>query len=140
MFLWAWGCSGTSSNRAEVGPGNVVLAPTDGGSVVVPDGCVLKVVLPSNPTTGYRWQVDQLPPGMAVEGESRFVRDPDQPTIGGGGTEEWRFAAVLEGGSPSAAAGHGEREGTLRMSYRRPWEADAAPARTYSATVSIVKR
>ena len=132
MFLWVWGCQSSSSSRSEVGPGNVVQAPADGGSVVVPQGCVLQLSLPSNPSTGYRWQVDQLPPGLAVEGESRFVPASDQPTMGGGGTEVWQFAAI----EPLASA----PQEPLRMSYRRPWEKDAAPARTYVATVRVEKK
>lgn len=132
MFMWAWGCHGPHAAHPEVGPGNVVQAPADGGSVIVPPGCVLQVSLPSNPSTGYRWQVDQLPPGLAVEGESRFVPASDQPTMGGGGTEIWQFAAIEP--PPSAP------QEVLRLSYRRPWEKDVAPARTYEATVRIQKR
>lgn len=123
VALHSAGCGSSQ----KLGAGNEVMAPTDGGSVMVPSGDVLRVDLTSNPTTGYRWQVDQLPAGLAVEGESIFVRDPNGGPAGGGGIEQWRFAAA---GGPT--------EGTLRMSYRRPWERDQPPARTYVVEVRIV--
>jgi inhibitor of cysteine peptidase len=49
--------------------------------------------------------------------------------IGGGGTEQWRFAAEKI-----------SETGQLVMSYRRPWEPNAAPARTYTAMVRVVAK
>ena len=51
------------------------------------------------------------------------LRDPG--AAGAGGTETWRFAPTQAG------------EGTLRLEYRRLWEADAAPARVVSIKVTV---
>jgi predicted secreted protein len=110
----------------KTGPGNEVMAPAAGGTVEVGRGDVLRVDLKSNRTTGYRWQVDELPSGMAVEDEAIYAPDADGRP-GAGGVEQWRFAV-----GPKATGG------TLRMRYGRPWEGPDSPGLTWSVQVRVV--
>lgn len=127
VFAWAWGCNSapiTSTPR-------VVIAPADGGTAVLAPGSTLELSLDANPTTGFSWQLDELPTGLALVGEPTYVALNDVPggtlRTGAGGTQRWRFKAD-----------DGEQgDGTLRLSYRRPWEKDVAPAKTYTANVQI---
>ena len=95
-----------------------------GDSVALARNQQLVVRLPSNPTTGYRWALaQQSTPVLEPEGAPTYEKGAD--AAGAGGTETWRFAPIQAG------------EGTLRLEYRRLWEADAAPARVVSYKVTV---
>jgi len=85
----------------------------------------LVVRLPSNPTTGYRWSLAQQSTAV-LEPEGAPSYEKGAGDAGAGGIEIWRFAPTQAG------------EGTLRLEYRRLWEADAAPragSSSYKVTV-----
>jgi len=67
--------------------------------------------------------------GAAVDGRLEPEGAPSYEKgagdAGAGGIEIWRFAPTQAG------------EGTLRLEYRRLWEADAAPARVVSYKVTV---
>jgi inhibitor of cysteine peptidase len=95
-----------------------------GESVALARNQQLVVRLPSNPTTGYRWALAQQSTPM-LEPEGAPTYEKGAGAAGAGGTETWRFAPTQAG------------EGTLRLEYRRLWEADAAPARVVSYKVTV---
>jgi inhibitor of cysteine peptidase len=101
------GCSGS---RALLGP------ESDGESVRVGIGQVVEVALPSNPSTGYSWQVVEVPEFLVQTGPAGFESEAEPDVVGAGGTELLRFEVSASG------------SGALRLEYRRPWESDA-PAR-----------
>jgi inhibitor of cysteine peptidase len=104
-------------------PMNVTDA-NSGDSVALARNQQLVVRLPSNPTTGYRWALaQQSTPVLEPEGAPTYEKGAG--AAGAGGTETWRFAPTQAG------------EGTLRLEYRRLWEADAAPARVVSYKVTV---
>lgn len=78
------------------------------------------VTLESNPSTGYAWSYACSPPSaFAAMGEPAYIAN--QPVVAGsGGRTRYRFTAQRAG------------DAALRFDYRRPWEADAPPARTVS--------
>jgi len=84
----------------------------------------LVVRLPSNPTTGYRWALAQQSTPV-LEPEGAPTHEKGAGAEGASGTETWRFAPTQAG------------EGTLRLEYRRLWEADTAPARVVSYKVTV---
>jgi len=114
----------------------------DGARIQLSEGQILVISLESNPSTGYTWEVDHA--GARVEGrrilqqvgESEFrpqpaavetARSRELPhLLGAPGTQILRFEAVEAG------------QTTLRLIYRRPWEQDVGPARTYSLHVDAV--
>jgi inhibitor of cysteine peptidase len=81
---------------------------------------ILRVVLPSNPTTGYSWSVVSFPAGLLQEfTHTRYDHLHHYPRlVGAGGEQIWKFLAVAAGNT------------TLKFSYARPWEHGVAPVKT----------
>ncbi|HSX71510.1 protease inhibitor I42 family protein [Pseudomonas subflava] len=89
-------------------------------------GQTLNVALPSNPTTGFRWEVVEAAPGILRSlGPEVYMTPEDAGLVGAGGQSTWRYQAYQTG------------EGRLLMQYRRPWEADVAPAKTIDCAISV---
>ena len=97
----------------------------DGGSFALASGGELTVELPSNPSTGYGWQVVGSSLGGVLEsgGASEFVADSS--LVGAAGIEKLHFRAAKAGSA------------TLRLEYKRPWETTATPEKTYAVTVEV---
>jgi inhibitor of cysteine peptidase len=95
-----------------------------GDSVALARNQQLVVRLPSNPTTGYRWALAQQSTPV-LEPEGAPTHEKGAGAEGASGTETWRFAPTQAG------------EGTLRLEYRRLWEADTAPARVVSYKITV---
>jgi inhibitor of cysteine peptidase len=88
-------------------------------------GDMIEVALDETPTSGYRWEVETLNPGVLSASGDAF--DPSTSgRMGGGGVHVFRFEVVGAGSSP------------VRLILRRPWDqgsvADAFEA-TIEATV-----
>jgi len=98
------------------------------GTTTLTVGQTLAIALPSNATTGYRWQVadtygDVLAPG-APFGEE--VVDAHAPgVVGVGGATSWRFRAMRPGVV------------ILTFAYGRSWERDTPPAETATYTITV---
>ncbi len=92
----------------------------DGSRISVAKGDVLTVRLPSNVTTGYGWSVAQAAPGMLAAPEPPGYQPPAASQPGAGGTQTFTIP-VNAGGA-----------GWLQLVYRRPFEKDVPPARTWS--------
>jgi inhibitor of cysteine peptidase len=104
----------------------VPTTPPDSGSVMnVATGDVFAVVLDANPTTGYSWSISTQPdPSMVVSLDDLFI-PPSVTLPGAPGRECFRFQA----------AGAGQTR--IGFAYARPFEPDAAPARTAEVQVSV---
>jgi inhibitor of cysteine peptidase len=101
------------------------LEQTDSGSTItVHPGETLEIVLSGNPTTGYTWEVK---PGsealLKQKGEPEFT--PDSKAVGSGGRMTFRFDVVTVG------------KGSLVLLYRRPFEKEIKPLRTFGIRVVI---
>ena len=67
--------------------------------------------LPSNPSTGYRWELlDPASPQLRSLGPEVYSSPDSDAVIGAAGHSTWRFQAAARG------------EATLRLAYQRPWE------------------
>src|SRR3569623_1478549 len=74
----------------EHGMSDVTLTQEDQRkSVVLQPGATLAVRLRENPSTGFRWRLEQSDDAILAPLESRYAQDA--ATIGGGGTHVWRF-------------------------------------------------
>ena len=85
------------------------------------------IILESNPTTGYHWQ---LMPGALDETKVQFVSNDYQSTsapglVGGGGVETWKFKAVQPG------------DVQVMLGYYPPSNTPTDPERTETFTVTI---
>jgi inhibitor of cysteine peptidase len=84
----------------------------------------LDVEVEENPTTGYRWEVTQLPDLLELKGRE-YV--PDEPRrMGSGGLDTFHFVVAKAG------------SGSLKMELRRPWEREINPAGRFEVSLSSV--
>jgi inhibitor of cysteine peptidase len=101
----------------------------DGATLTLKPGAEFEAVVATNPSTGFTWVWPNGGAGTVIEpvGTPRFDRDvEDAIRTGSGGSETWRFRAVRPG-----------RE-TVRLEYRRAWEAVSPPERTFTFTAEVV--
>ena len=104
-----------------------VVAPQDGGSVVVRQGAPFVINLSADPTTGYGWMLTS-DPGSAVWliGGPDYTPDPiPAGLMGFGGTTTYRFRAQAPGTTQ------------LEFAYRRSWEKDVSPAKVVRYDVTV---
>ncbi len=98
--------------------------PDDGSGIYLSQGDVIAVKLPSNPTTGYSWSIAANTPSvLQPAGDARYD-PPPTPKPGASGFQTFEFRVAS--GGPAA----------LLLVYRRPFEKDAPPARTWSVFVA----
>ncbi len=83
------------------------------------------VVLDSNPTTGYSWQLAGKPDEAILKLLGSKFQPPKTQRRGAGGREFWTFKAV---GAGSTA---------IVMKYVRPWEKDKPPAKKETFAVIV---
>lgn len=101
-------------------------ATDDGAHLQARAGQSIILSLPSNPSTGYRWQVVQAAAGFAAPSQ-RFIGGANIP--GAGGTE--RFTWKVTGAIPNGTY-------DVELAYVRPWDPTDA-AQTFSFTVDVVQ-
>ncbi|KAF1066360.1 MAG: hypothetical protein GAK45_01943 [Pseudomonas citronellolis] len=88
-------------------------------------GQELVLILPSNPTTGFRWQLLDAAPGILRSlGPEVYSNPEDSGVVGSAGESSWRFRVTAAG------------EGALKLAYQRPWEADVAPEKTFECPLA----
>lgn len=92
-------------------------------SLHVGDG--LRVLLSSNPSTGYSWQPSANSDAVLQAG-SVHVAVPPGAKPGTGGVATLTFTARSAG------------KDQLVLAYRRPWEKDTAPAKSYTLDVTVI--
>ncbi len=100
----------------------MILSSRDSGRTIeTKAGSTLTIRLEENPTTGYRWIIDELPAGIRKR-DDRFIPGEN---IGAAGTREFVF-------SP-------DRPGLHRLSLKkiRPWEKAAPPLETFEITLAV---
>ncbi len=103
----------------------VQLGDNDSGrSVSLNTGDSLVLVLTGNPTTGFGWEVSAIsPPVIKQLGDPDY--QSDSSLVGSGGKYTYHFQAVAAGQAP------------LTLIYRRPFEPNVRPAKTYTVTVTV---
>ncbi|RMQ49809.1 putative Lipoprotein [Pseudomonas cichorii] len=89
-------------------------------------GQTLILTLPSNPTTGFRWQI-QNPAQNVLRSLGPEVYNNSQSTemVGSGGQSVWRYKATDAGA------------GQLLMIYQQPWTPEAAPEQTFECAITV---
>ncbi|MBM3902780.1 MAG: protease inhibitor I42 family protein [Verrucomicrobia bacterium] len=123
-FILATGCA----TKERI----VTVTESESGSTVnIGTGDRLRVELPSNPSTGYSWQTMELNSWVLAR-TKRPEFTPDwvvgadrQRMVGSGGWLTLEYEAIGAGTSP------------VKIAYSRPWETNAAPAKTFQLTVVV---
>lgn len=115
--------------------GTAPAQPSDGGPraydlrtarIDARPGETFELRLPSNPSTGYRWElVDPVPDAVRALGVSR-LEPPRGNLVGAPGQEVWTFEGARAG------------TGTIGFTYRRPSDPrDVPPAQRASVRVEV---
>ena len=86
-------------------------------------GQQLEIRLAENRTTGFQWTLvsDGTPACKPVSNSYEAPKGPP----GAGGTARWLFQAATAGA------------GTIELAYRRPWETEKPPIRTFRVQISV---
>jgi len=92
--------------------------------VEVEAGQEFVIVLESNPSTGYEWEISGSP-GENIKLAEKGFRPPDNTMPGAPGRQYWNFKAE----SPASSK--------VTFNYVRPWEKDVAPAKTEAFTINV---
>jgi inhibitor of cysteine peptidase len=120
LLLSVW-CAGCPHKAVTVTAGQEY----DGRTIKLLAGDSVKLSLAENPTTGYKWEFLAKPEPECVIVSDAYVANPAMNPIGGGGAHDWEFRAEKKG------------TGTVKLGYRRPWEKDAAPAKTFTLILVV---
>ncbi|UTW07060.1 protease inhibitor I42 family protein [Pseudomonas benzenivorans] len=89
-------------------------------------GQQLVLILPSNPTTGFRWVIrDGAERVLSSLGPEVYSNPEDAGLVGSAGQSTWLFNAKQPG------------EGHLLLTYQRPWEVEVAPAKTFDCPIRV---
>jgi predicted secreted protein len=116
MFVLLAGCS----QRGAI----VVTEQDSGNTIELRSGDILELVLDSNPTTGFTWEIEPIDTGVLLQiGEPEFK--PDTELLGSGGKFTCRFEAASSG------------QTLLRLVYGRPFEQGLPQARTFQANIVV---
>ncbi|WP_095079980.1 protease inhibitor I42 family protein [Pseudomonas sp. Irchel s3h17] len=105
---------------------NVTLEQQSQCPVQLINGQNLILSLPSNPTTGYRWAIQDSAGGVLRAISPEVYTNPENTgLVGAGGQSTWQFQAFASG------------SGRLRLTYQQPWEPEAEPAQTFDCTITV---
>lgn len=100
----------------------------NGKTVTATKGQNLYVKLQANPSTGYGWVVTQTDRTFGYPAAEKFF--PNGPGVGSGGISRFLWKT---GGALNMVGSH-----TVKMEYKRAWETNVAPAKTFTFTVKVV--
>lgn len=109
-------------------PDNITLANQRECPVNLAAGQRLTLTLPSDPTTGYRWLMQNAgQPALRSLGAEVFSNPEDAGVVGGAGQSMWRFEAKQAG------------SGTLLLVYQQPWAPEVKPIKSFECVISVAQ-
>ncbi|UVJ43077.1 protease inhibitor I42 family protein [Pseudomonas sp. LS1212] len=111
---------------AQTPPHNVNLEAQSECPLQLQTGQMLTLTLPSNPTTGFRWLV-QNPAASILHslGPEVYSNPEDAGLVGSAGQSVWRFKAQNAG------------DGHLLLIYQQPWAPEVRPTQTFDCSISV---
>lgn len=102
----------------------VVITDQDNGKDIdLPAGDTLVLRLESNPSTGFGWAIKGDPSPLKLVKSSTKKNGQNSHVVGAPVTQEFRLRAASAGMA------------SLTLDYRRPWEHDVAPVKTFHVRV-----
>lgn len=88
-------------------------------------GQTLTLTLPSNPSTGYRWRVEDPAANVLQSLGPEVYNAPEEDVVGSAGVSTWRYQANSVGTSQ------------LVLVYQQPWAKDVAPVQIFECKVIV---
>lgn len=134
VALPSLGCSGapddaeaTADDSEDALRALVIDTNDNGKTFVVPQGQSVRVELPANRTTGYRWVVAATDRTFGYPASDTYTATSQK--IGSGGVEKltWKTNAPLPMIGTHKVA----------LEYRRPWDENVKPAKKFSFSVTL---
>ncbi len=117
FILPLMGCNGKSSTLQITDPQQSLEATA---------GSEFTIVLESNPTTGYHWDiVGELDQSVVTLVKNEYVSTSDPNLVGGGGLDVWTFKAIDAG------------EAQITLGYYPPSNDPVDPQQTQTFTVIV---
>lgn len=111
---------------AQQPPQNVDLDAKHECPVRLQLGQSLTLSLPSNPTTGYRWRVDNAAAEVLRALSPEVYSQPEAAgLVGSAGVSTWRFQAKAVGAAQ------------LILVYQQPWAPEVRPVQTFDCAISV---
>jgi inhibitor of cysteine peptidase len=101
----------------------------NGKTVTITKGQGLLLKLQSNPTTGYKWAVSSTDRTFGYPSSETFLKNSDG-AVGSGGIQRFKWTT----NSPLDMVGSHK----VTLEYKRSWETNVAPAKTFTFTVKVV--
>jgi inhibitor of cysteine peptidase len=124
IVLFLLSSCGTTNTGGNV-MSTITLTQADKGkSITVHTGDEIVIMLPENPTTGYRWAIDQTDENMLIAQTPTFSSTPGG-AIGSGGTRTFTFTAKQPG------TAH------LQLKLLRAWQGDSSIIDRYDVTIQV---
>lgn len=115
------GCMQAGSREAKK-----VIEKDSGKTIEMRVGSSILVELPGNPSTGYMWEVSSMDRAVLQKvGDHKFFTNSN--VIGAPGKVSMRFKVIAVGRTQ------------LVLAYRRSWEKNVAPVKTFSVDVIATK-
>ena len=114
-------CGGKAT---EPPPGGITVSDP-GKSIEVSAGNEFKIVIESNPSTGYHWELIGDLDAAILEFVSKDYRASEPVMPGSGGNDVWVFKALAAG------------EATITLGYYPPSNDPVEPAQTVTFTVVV---
>jgi len=116
----------SAKSPAKAGSHAVSITDEDNGKDVdLTSGGTLIVKLKSNPSTGYRWVVAGDPSPLKLVQTSYRRNTASSKAVGAPGVQVLQFNASSAGMA------------TLQLIYRRSWEYNVQPAKTFNVRVDV---
>lgn len=105
---------------------NIDLDARSGCPAKLRTGQTVTLTLPSNPSTGYRWLL-QNPAASTLRslGPEVYSHPEDAGIVGSAGQSTWRFQAQQAG------------ESHLILVYQQPWAPEVRPVQTFDCAISV---
>ena len=105
---------------------NVIVEEQSDCPMQLHTGQNLTLTLPSNPTTGYRWAIQDSAGGVLRSlGPEVYTSSDNGQLLGSGGQSTWRFQVFAPG------------SGRLRLTSQQPWEPEAEPAQVFDCPITV---
>lgn len=126
LALILFSAPGSYSVPSQVNSPNAMLSITandNGRTLNLHTGDYIQIELFENASTGYRWEIDQLNPGMIdkISEKAHY----HNTAIGSGGTMEFVFQAKAKGNT------------VIALKYLRPWEGDSSIVQRFRLDLNI---
>jgi len=105
---------------------NVTVEKQSACPLQLKNGQNLTLTLPSNPTTGYRWAIQDSAGGVLRSlSPEVYSNTEDTGVVGSGGHSTWRFQAFTPG------------QGRLRLTSQQPWAPEVDPVDIFDWAIVV---